>query len=92
MAPVGGGSSAQCDTSGRLIKYDVHEGTVRYDDDAGNAPDMTWDEVLNAHGDDVIESIRVSVGFSLGGPMSAQVNSLRYELAGLSPKLVTFSK
>jgi hypothetical protein len=89
--PGGGGGSTQCDTSGRLIKYDVTEGTVRYDDDGGNAPDVTWDQVLNAHGNDHIDSIRISAGFALPGTISSQVNSLSYELAGLSPKLVTFS-
>ncbi len=91
--PSGGASSTQCSTSGRMIKYDVHEGTVRYDDDPGaNGPDVTWDALVNAHGDDVISTINISTGNSLPGTESAVVNSLRYEVAGLSPKLVTFSK
>ena len=82
----------QCHTSGRLIKYDVHEGTVRYDDDPGTAADSTWDEIVNAHGDDIISTINVSTGNSQPGTQLGLLNSLRYEVAGHAPKLVTFSK
>jgi hypothetical protein len=89
--PGGGGSAEQCDTSGRMIKYIVNEGTVRYDDDGGNAQDVSWDSIINAHGSDVIGSIRISNGFALGGMTSSAVNSLIYELAGKAPHTVSFS-
>ena len=88
----GGGSSSQCLTSGRLVKYDVHLGTVRYDDDADNGPDSTWDAIVNQHGDDLISTINVSTGNSLPGTQAGTLNSLRYEVAGHAPKLVSFSK
>jgi hypothetical protein len=46
--------------------WDVLAGTVRYDDDKGNGPDQSWDDMLADHGDDVISSIRVSAGFTAG--------------------------
>ncbi|MGH8891835.1 MAG: hypothetical protein ACRDWY_00775 [Actinomycetes bacterium] len=74
------------------MKYDVHEGTVRYDDDGGNSPDSTWDEVLAAHGEDTISGVYITAGFSLQGTTDALVNSLRYEVAGSEPKMVSFNK
>lgn len=91
-AGAGGGSTSdQCNTSGRLIRYDVQDGTVRYDDDPANGPDSTWDAVLNAHGDDVVDVVRVTSGFSLPGTQSALLNSLRIEVAGRTPKEFSFS-
>ncbi len=83
--------SEQCDTSGRMIKYIVNEGTVRYDDDGGNVPDVTWASVINAHGSDVIASVKISAGFALPGTVSSVVNSLSYEAAGRVPHTVSFS-
>jgi hypothetical protein len=77
-------------TAGRLIEYDVTEGTVRYDDDAGSGG-QAWDLVVNAHGTDKIESFLVTAGFSLQGTTDAFLNSLRYEVAGSPPSVVSFS-
>jgi hypothetical protein len=82
----------QCNISGRLVKYDVTKGTVRYDDDAATAADSAWDEIVNAHGDDVIDSVRVSAGYSLPGTTDAFLNSISYEVAGHAPVTVSFSK
>lgn len=37
-------------------------GTVRYDDDGGNLPDITWGELIADHGDDTITQIRIAAG------------------------------
>jgi hypothetical protein len=86
-----GTATDQCASSGRMIKYIVNEGTVRYDDDGGNAPDVSWDSIINAHGSDRIDSVRISVGFALPGTTDSVVNSLSYEVAGRVPHTVSFS-
>lgn len=86
----GGPSSPQCTSSGRLIKYEVHKGTVRYNDDAGNLPDVTWASAINDHGNDVISGVRVSLGNSLPGTESGKLNSLRLEAKGFGPTTFTF--
>ena len=78
-------------TAGRLIEYDVTEGEVRYDDDPGNLPEQLWDVVLAAHGTDKIDAFVVTGGFSLPGTTDAFLNSLRYEVAGSPPSVVSFS-
>jgi hypothetical protein len=35
--------AGSCDQSGCLIKHEITEGTVRYDDDPGSAADVSWD-------------------------------------------------
>lgn len=80
----------QCGSAGRLIHYVVTDGTVRYDDDAGSAPDSRWGEVVNAHGSDKVESIRVSAGFSLPNTTGAKLTSLFYELASQAPTTLAF--
>lgn len=80
----------QCGSAGRLIHYVVTDGTVRYDDDAGSGPDSRWGEVVNAHGSDKVESIRVSAGFSLPNTTGAKLTSLFYELASQSPTTLAF--
>lgn len=89
--PGGGPSSDQCDTSGRMIKFNVNEGTVRYDDDAGNSADATWASVVNANGADTITSVDVTAGGGLPGVTSSVLNSISYELAGHAPHTVSFS-
>jgi hypothetical protein len=87
-----GTATDQCANSGRMVKYIVNEGTVRYDDDGGGVgPDPTWDQIVNAHGSDRIDSIRISVGFALAGTTDSVVNSLSYETAGRVPHTVSFS-
>ena len=78
-------------TAGRLIEYDVTEGELRYDDDPGSLPEQTWDQVLAAHGTDKIDAFIVTGGFSLPGTTDAFLNSLRYEVAGSPPSVVSFS-
>lgn len=63
--------------------WDVTAGTVRYGDDAGDAPDSAWADVVAAHGDDVISGIYVSTGFSAG-------KNLRAFLSDLSVNAKTF--
>lgn len=48
--------------SGRTQKWDVVQGGVRYDDDAGASPDMSWNALIDAHGSETITSIRVQAG------------------------------
>jgi hypothetical protein len=88
----GGGSSDQCSTNDRMIKYIVNEGTVRYDDDPGGVgPDPTWESIVNSHGTDKIFSVDITAGGALPGLTDAAVNSLSYEIAGKTPHTVSFS-
>jgi hypothetical protein len=89
-APIAGAGS-QCASRGRMILYTVENGTVRYDDDPGNAPDVSWASVLNTHGSDEIEAIYVTSGFALPDTTGATLNSLSYEVAGLAPSTLSFS-
>jgi hypothetical protein len=73
-----------------MIKYEVSKGTVRYDDDAGSTPDVSWAAAVTAHGDDVISGVRVSLGNSLPGTESGKLNSLRLEATGFGPTTFTF--
>ena len=50
--------------AGTLHKWDVTNGTVRYDDDAGFGPDSSWDDIVAEYGEKEIESVAVSVGYS----------------------------
>jgi hypothetical protein len=89
----GGGTSDQCKTTDRMIKYIVNEGTVRYDDDPGGVgPDPTWDAIVNAHGAEKISSVDITAGFALPDTTDSVVNSLSYEVAGKVPHTVSFSK
>jgi len=85
------GAGSQCASRGRMIEYHVDQGTVRYDDDPGSAPDVSWAAVLNAHGGDTIDAIYVTSGFSLPDTTGAVLNSLRYEIAGQLPTTLAFS-
>jgi Collagen triple helix repeat (20 copies) len=49
-----------------LHRWDVTEGTVRYDDDTGTGPDSPWEVIAAEHADEVISGIYVTVGFSAG--------------------------
>lgn len=85
------GAGSQCASRGRMILYTVENGTVRYDDDPGNAPDVSWASVINAHGTDTIEAIYVTSGFSLPDTTGAVLNSLSYEVAGAAPTTLSFA-
>jgi hypothetical protein len=85
------GDASQCKSRGRMILYTVENGTVRYDDDPGNNPDVSWASVLNTHGSDEIEAIYVTSGFALPDTTGATLNSLSYEVAGLAPSTLSFS-
>jgi hypothetical protein len=54
----------------------VNDGTVRYDDDAGNNSDEPWLDVKAAHADEEISAICVSTGFSGGTNLSALLRSV----------------
>lgn len=81
---------SQCNSSGRSISYDVDAGLVRYDDDGGNNPDISFAQLIADHGNDKIESIRVSTGFSLPGTKSGLLSSLSFELVGQAPRTYAF--
>jgi hypothetical protein len=87
----GGAGAAQCDTSGRMIKYDVTKGTVRYDDDPGATPEVPWSTLVNQHKNDKVMYILVTTGFSQSGTDSGILNSLSYEINGQLPTTVSFS-
>jgi hypothetical protein len=54
----------------------VNDGTVRYDDDAGNNPDEDWLDVKAAHADEVISAVCITTGFSGGDNLSALLRSV----------------
>lgn len=83
-------SSPQCNSSDRMMHYEVSEGGIRYDDNAGSGPDSSWDTVLSEHGDDIISGIRVQAGNSLPGTESGIVNSLTVEAKGSPPTTFFF--
>jgi hypothetical protein len=85
------GAGSQCASRGRMIEYHVDHGTVRYDDDPGSAPDVSWAEVLNAHGADTITAIYVTSGFALPDTTGAVLNSISFEIAGQLPTTLAFS-
>jgi hypothetical protein len=47
---------------GTWATHDVLDGTVRLNDDAGNRPDVTWDEVLAEAGDAHVKDVRLTAG------------------------------
>jgi hypothetical protein len=47
---------------GEWQKFDVVNGGVRYDDDAGNNPDISWEQLIDDHGTDEIAQIRIQAG------------------------------
>ncbi len=61
-------------TSMSWRRHNVLDDTVRYDDDAGNNPDVSYASVLAAHGNDVVTSVRVQAGDS--GAYSDQSTAL----------------
>lgn len=84
-------NSPQCNSSDRMMHYQVDEGTVRYDDDAGGpSGDPSWDQVISEHPDDIIYGIRVQAGISLPGTENALVNSLSVEAKGITPTTYFF--
>jgi hypothetical protein len=59
-----------------LHRWDVSEGTVRYDDDAGNGPDSPWEVIVAEHADEIISGIYVTVGFSAGTNLTGCLRTL----------------
>jgi hypothetical protein len=54
--------------------WNVTDGTVRYDDDAGNNPDSPWADVQTAHADETITGIYVTTGFTAGADLSSMLS------------------
>jgi hypothetical protein len=54
----------------------VTDGTVRYDDDAGDGPDSPWHDVVAAHGAEKDLGIYVSAGFSAGQDLHVVLSDL----------------
>lgn len=48
--------------SGAVQAWEVRKGSIRYNDDAGEHPDQTWNEVLASHGEEVIKFISIQAG------------------------------
>ena len=59
-----------------LHQWDVTEGTVRYDDDAGNNPDSPWQVIVAEHATEIISGIYVTVGFSAGTNLTGCLRTL----------------
>jgi len=76
-------------TDGRLIKYETTEGVWDYDTPL--EPGLTWNDLINLHGDEPIFLIAITAGASAAGTTDAFLNSFSYELAGSAPVKVSFS-
>lgn len=61
---------------GVLHQWDVTEGTVRYDDDAGTGPDSPWQVIVAEHAAEIISGIYVTVGFSAGTNLTGCLRTL----------------
>ena len=59
-----------------LHQWDVTEGTVRYDDDAGTGPDSPWQVIVAEHAAEIISGIYVTVGFSAGTNLTGCLRTL----------------
>ncbi len=59
-----------------LHRWDVTEGTVRYDDDGGSGPDSPWEVIAAEHADEIISGIYVTVGFSAGTNLTGCLRTL----------------
>jgi hypothetical protein len=59
-----------------LNRWDVTEGTVRYDDDPGADPDSPWEVIAAEHADEIISGIYVTVGFSAGTDLTGCLRTL----------------
>jgi hypothetical protein len=77
-------------TDGRLIKYETIEG--EWDYDLPLEQDLSWDQLVTAHGEEPIFLIAITAGGSALGTTDAFLNSFSYELAGSAPVKVSFSE
>jgi hypothetical protein len=59
-----------------LHTWNVLSGSVRYNDDGGNNPDISYAAALAAHGSDEISLIKVSAGFSAGQNLRVLLTNL----------------
>jgi hypothetical protein len=97
FSPDSQGSGSPTVASGKTVHYDVTQGVVRYDDDAGDGSGpyglngAAWDTVVNDHSNDTVSGVYVSDGFACGGNLSAWLNSLTVEAKGQRPDIFSFS-
>jgi hypothetical protein len=70
--------------AGEWRKWEPTKGTVRYDDDAGSNPEITWNQLIADHGGDTITQIRLQAGDAgaLSDGTTAYVDDVSFELAG----------
>ena len=76
--------------SGKAQHFDVVNGLVRFDDDAGDGSTgytvngKSWDYLISQEGNDVISGVYISAGFSGGysDGVTALVNSITTEAKG----------
>ena len=54
----------------------VTDGSVRFDDDAGSGPDVTWAEFIKDHADDEIAGIYITTGWSAGADLTSTIRTL----------------
>ena len=47
---------------GTWATHDVLDGTVRFNDDAGTKPDVSWSEVLDRAGNAQVQDVRFTAG------------------------------
>ena len=50
------------ETLSKMVEYDVLKGTARWNDDTGNEPDFSWEQILEKSGNERIKSISLIAG------------------------------
>ncbi|HEU4978360.1 MAG TPA: hypothetical protein VFT42_05660 [Solirubrobacteraceae bacterium] len=71
-------------SSGVWNKWEPTKGTVRYNDDAGNNPEIPWSQLIADHGNETITQIRLQAGDAgaRSDGETAYVDDVTFEVAG----------
>jgi hypothetical protein len=72
---------------GPFHEWVATSGSWRYQDDVGDGPDQSWQDLVAAHGGDTISGIYITTGFTAGNNLQAllrwmQVNGVTYAFGG----------
>jgi hypothetical protein len=73
-------------------RWVVTRGGVRYDDDAGNAPDMSWDSLVAGHRGEKIDYVQVqagSTGEAIGS--TSHVRNVTMEATGAEATFASYT-
>jgi hypothetical protein len=73
-----------------MATHNVLTGTVRLDDDAGESPDLHWNEVLAQAGSSEIQDVRFTAGCA--NPVGNDGAQVQYDDLTINNKVVSFTK